>query len=54
MHGAERLSALDAAFVYLENDVQPLHVGSVLVFAGPAPEPGRLAAELEARLAPLA
>ena len=54
MRGAERLSALDAAFVYLENDVQPLHVGSVLVFAGPAPEPGRLAAELAARLAPLA
>ncbi|HWS58697.1 MAG TPA: wax ester/triacylglycerol synthase family O-acyltransferase [Actinotalea sp.] len=48
--GAERLSALDAAFLYLENDVQPLHLGSVLVLAGPAPTPQELRDHLATRL----
>jgi diacylglycerol O-acyltransferase / wax synthase len=33
----ERLSALDAGFLELEDDVQHLHVGSLLVLEGPAP-----------------
>ena len=33
----ERLSSLDAGFLQLENDRQQMHVGSLLVFEGPAP-----------------
>jgi diacylglycerol O-acyltransferase / wax synthase len=33
----ERLSSLDAGFLHLENDTQQMHVGSLLVFEGPAP-----------------
>ena len=32
----ERLSALDAGFLGLENDRQQMHVGSLLLFEGPA------------------
>ncbi len=45
----QRLSALDAAFLALENDVQPLHVGSLLVLDGPAPDHDELRADLERR-----
>jgi len=34
----DRLSSLDAGFLHLENDTQPMHVGSVLLFEGPAPD----------------
>ena len=37
MSGMERLSSLDAGFLHLENDTQQMHVGSLLIFAGPAP-----------------
>ncbi|HEX6888143.1 MAG TPA: wax ester/triacylglycerol synthase domain-containing protein, partial [Candidatus Nanopelagicales bacterium] len=33
----QRLSSLDAGFLNLEHDRQQLHVGSLLVFAGPVP-----------------
>jgi diacylglycerol O-acyltransferase len=36
---ADRLSALDAIFLPMETDTQSLHVGSVLVLEGPAPDP---------------
>ena len=32
----ERLSSLDAGFLQVENDTQQMHVGSLLVFEGPA------------------
>jgi diacylglycerol O-acyltransferase len=38
MPNAERLSGLDASFLALERDGAHMHVGSVLVFDGPAPE----------------
>ncbi len=44
----DRLSALDAAFLRVERDVQPVHVAFLLVLAGPAPGRaalGRLLAE---------
>jgi diacylglycerol O-acyltransferase / wax synthase len=37
MTAVERLSSLDAGFLNLENDRQQMHVGSLLVFEGPAP-----------------
>jgi WS/DGAT/MGAT family acyltransferase len=33
----DRLSALDASFLHVESSTQPMHVGSVMVFEGPAP-----------------
>jgi diacylglycerol O-acyltransferase len=36
---ADRLSALDAIFLPMETSTQSLHVGSVLVLEGPAPDP---------------
>jgi diacylglycerol O-acyltransferase / wax synthase len=33
----DRLSGLDASFLALEKDGAHMHVGSVLVFEGPAP-----------------
>ncbi|HSN07177.1 MAG TPA: wax ester/triacylglycerol synthase domain-containing protein, partial [Candidatus Angelobacter sp.] len=47
----ERLSALDAAFLALENDVQPLHVGSVLLLDGPPPPYDELRDDLVRRAA---
>jgi diacylglycerol O-acyltransferase len=35
----QRLRALDAIFLPMETSTQSLHVGSVLVFEGPAPDP---------------
>ena len=32
-----RMSALDASFLAIESDAAPMHIGSVAVFAGPAP-----------------
>jgi diacylglycerol O-acyltransferase len=36
----ERLSPQDAAFVYLEDGNNPMHIGSVVVFEGPPPSYG--------------
>ena len=33
----ERLSALDAEFLYLEDDVSHMHIAGACVFDGPAP-----------------
>ncbi|HSO63460.1 MAG TPA: wax ester/triacylglycerol synthase family O-acyltransferase, partial [Ornithinibacter sp.] len=51
MTGAvERLSALDAAFLELENDRQQLHVGSLLLFEGPVPSFEDFTAHVASRL----
>jgi diacylglycerol O-acyltransferase / wax synthase len=49
--GDGRLNALEAGFLWMETDVQPLHVGSLLVFEGPAPEHHEFCDRVEARLA---
>ncbi|HEX6548429.1 MAG TPA: wax ester/triacylglycerol synthase family O-acyltransferase [Candidatus Dormibacteraeota bacterium] len=36
----ERLSPQDAAFIHLEDDNHPMHIGSVVVFEGPPPSYG--------------
>lgn len=46
----DRLSTLDASFLHLERKVQPLHVGSALLFEGPAPSQDELTAAIESRL----
>ena len=46
----ERLSSLDAGFLDLENDRQQMHVGSLLMFEGPAPTFEEFTAHLEACL----
>lgn len=37
LHAGERLTAEDAAFLYLEKEEMPLHIGSVSVFEGVIP-----------------
>ncbi len=49
---ADRLSALDATFLYLERPTEPLHVGAVMVLEGPVPHE-RFVELLGERLAPL-
>ena len=46
----DRLSPLDATWLHLERDVQQLHVGSALLFKGPAPSLAEFSAAIEARL----
>ena len=46
----QRLSSLDAGFLQLENDRQQMHVGSLLVFEGPAPTYDELAAHVQSCL----
>jgi WS/DGAT/MGAT family acyltransferase len=46
----DRLSALDASFLALEKDGAHMHVGSVLVFDGPAPTYDALVEHIERRL----
>lgn len=41
-----RLSSLDATFLNVENDRQPMHVGSLLVFEGPPPSFGEFSDHL--------
>lgn len=48
---ADRLSALDAIFLPMETDTQSLHVGSVLVLEGPAPDPASFREHVVGRLA---
>ena len=52
MTGDGRLNALEAGFLWMETDVQPLHVGSVLIFEGPAPDHHELCEQIATRLAP--
>lgn len=47
---SERLTALDAMFLDLEEGGVPMHVGSVSVFSGPPPSQGDLAALVSSKL----
>ncbi len=51
MTGDGRLNALEAGFLWMETDVQPLHVGSLLIFEGPAPDHRQFCDRIAARLA---
>ena len=33
----EWMSSIDSSFLHVENDVTPMHIGSVSLFEGPAP-----------------
>ena len=46
----DRLSPLDATWLHLERDVQQLHVGSALLFEGPAPSYAEFCAAIGSRL----
>jgi len=46
----ERMSTLDAGFYFVEDENTPMHVGSVLVFEGPAPAYGDLVRLLVSKL----
>jgi WS/DGAT/MGAT family acyltransferase len=50
MSNAERLSGLDASFLAFEKHGAHMHVGSVLIFAGPPPAYDDLVAHVEGRL----
>src|SRR3954454_10401037 len=50
MANPDRLSGLDASFLSLEKEGAHMHVGSVLVFDGPAPAYEDFLAHLERRL----
>ena len=50
MANGDRLSGLDASFLALEKGGAHMHVGSVLVFEGPAPPYEQLVEQLERRL----
>jgi diacylglycerol O-acyltransferase len=47
MANADRLTGLDASFLALEKDGAHMHVGSVLIFEGPAPSYDDFAAHIE-------
>jgi WS/DGAT/MGAT family acyltransferase len=47
---ADRLSALDCAFLQIENETQQMHVGWLMAFDGPAPDYPRFCAHIDARL----
>jgi WS/DGAT/MGAT family acyltransferase len=46
----DRLTALDASFLHLEDGVSHMHVASVTIFEGPPPTYGELLDEIAARL----
>ncbi len=46
----QRLSALDAAFLHLEDESAHMHVGAICVFEGPKPPFDELARHIESRL----
>jgi WS/DGAT/MGAT family acyltransferase len=50
MSKSDRLTGLDASFLALEKDGAHMHVGSVLIFEGPAPAYEDLLAHIERRL----
>jgi diacylglycerol O-acyltransferase / wax synthase len=45
-----RMSAQDAMFLHVENDVTPMHIGGVSIFEGPAPAFADLRAMVEGKL----
>lgn len=47
---ADRLSPLDTTFLLLERDGQPMHIGGLMVFEGPAPKYEQLCEYLDSRL----
>ncbi len=46
----ERMSLLDASFLYVENDVTPMHIGGVAIFEGPPPTHEELVSRFAAKL----
>lgn len=50
MSSIDWLSALDAGFLHVENDTQPMHVGSLLILDGPAPDYATFCAHIDGRL----
>lgn len=46
----DRLSPLDTTFLLLEHDGQPMHIGGLMVFEGPAPSYEELCEHLDSRL----
>ncbi len=46
----DRLTPLDTTFLLLERDGQPMHIGGLMVFEGPAPSYDQLCAYLDSRL----
>jgi WS/DGAT/MGAT family acyltransferase len=46
----DRMSAQDATFLHIESDRSPMHVGGVSIFEGPAPQQGRFADHVAAKL----
>ncbi|MGH2758904.1 MAG: wax ester/triacylglycerol synthase domain-containing protein, partial [Actinomycetota bacterium] len=46
----DRLSALDASFVYLDGPCTPMHISSLAIYEGPAPESDELRRHLRSRL----
>jgi diacylglycerol O-acyltransferase / wax synthase len=46
----ERMSPLDASFLYIENDMTPMHIGGVAIFEGPPPTHDELVSRIEAKL----
>ena len=47
----DSMSALDASFIYLENETNHMHIAVVAKFEGPPPEPGAIEAMIESKLA---
>ncbi|HEX5910934.1 MAG TPA: wax ester/triacylglycerol synthase domain-containing protein, partial [Thermoleophilaceae bacterium] len=46
----DRLSSVDAAFLSQEREGSHMHIGSILLFEGPAPRPEEVTAHVESRL----
>ena len=46
----DRMNALDATFLHLEDGVAHMHIGSCAVFTGPAPTFGKLAGHVASKL----
>jgi WS/DGAT/MGAT family acyltransferase len=46
----DRMSPLDASFLHIENDVNHMHIGSVGIFEGPAPDYGDFAGLVAGKL----
>jgi diacylglycerol O-acyltransferase len=50
MMSNDRLSALDASFLYLDGPTTPMHIASLAVYEGPPPAAAELYSHLEGRL----
>lgn len=46
----ERMSLLDATFLYIEDDATPMHIGGAAIFEGPPPTHDELVSRFEAKL----